>query len=271
VELACAPIEHAARETDDRSKGAARRKWALLKNINLRSLKEMIVRMPAVLLVLVVLSSPLRANLIQNGSFATGDFTDWTRFTTTNGSLGIGQLPRITSFDVSGTGPTIAAEFQVGQITPDPTGSQAGGGIKQVVTTDAGSYSFSADIAALSGRGDPDAGSVSVLMDGIPQDTVNFGPILDSSRPFTPLLRDTLAFTITLSSGMHELEILVTRSLQTIDLSPDQFITNITLVDPDSIPEPATWPILGVALAALMIGRHRLSQHQGQRRHLASA
>jgi hypothetical protein len=239
------------------------------KNINLRSLKEMILRMPAVFLAVIVLSSPLRANLIQNGSFATGDFTDWTRFTTANGSLGIGQLPRITSFDVSGTGPTIAAEFQVGQITSDPTGTQAGGGIKQVVTTDAGLYSFSADIAALSGRGDPDAGSVSVLVDGIPQDTVNFGSTI-GSRPFMPLLRDTLAFTTSLSAGMHELEILFTRSLQTVELSPDQFITNITLVDPDPVPEPAAWTILSVALVGLAIVRRRLSQHQGRRRHLVA-
>lgn len=229
----------------------------------------MMVRMPAVLLALIVLSSPLHANLIQNGSFATGDFTDWTRFTTANGSLGIGQLPRITSFDVSGTGPTIAAEFQVGQIIPDPMGPRAGGGIKQVVTTDAGLYSFSADIAALSGRGDPDAGSVSVLVDGIPQDTVNFGPII-ASRPFMPLLRDTLAFTTSLSAGMHELEILITRSLQTVDLSADQFITNITLVDPDPVPEPAAWTILSVALVALAIARARSFQHQARRRHSAA-
>jgi hypothetical protein len=226
--------------------------------------------MPAVLLALIVLSSPLRANLIQNGSFVTGNFGGWTLFTTANGSLGIGQLPRITLFDISGIGPTITAEFQVGQITSDTSGSRAGGGIKQVVTTDAGLYSFSADIAVLSIRGDPDAGSVSVLMDGILEDAVDFGPISVSHRPFTPLLRDTLAFTTSLSAGMHDVEILFTRSLQTVELSADQFITNITLVDPDPVPEPAGWTILSVALVALAIARSRLSQHQGWRRHLVA-
>ena len=225
----------------------------------------MMLRMSAIFLALIALSSPLHANLIQNGSFSTGDFTDWTVFSTANGRLGIRPLPRITSFDVSGTGPTITAEFQVGQITSDPTGPRAGGGIEQVVTTDAGVYSFSADIAALSTRGDPDAGSVSVLVDGILQDTVNFGPII-ASRPFMPLLRDTLAFTTSLNAGMHELEILITRSLQTVDLSADQFITNITLVDPDPVPEPATWTILVVALVALAIARSHSFQHQARRR-----
>jgi hypothetical protein len=229
----------------------------------------MMLKMPAVFLALIVLSSHLHANLIQNGSFATGNFGGWTLFTTSNGSLGIRPFPRITSFDVSGTGPTITAEFQVGQITLDPSGSRAGGGIEQVVTTDAALYRFSGDIAALSSIGDPDAGNISVLIDGVIQDTVNFGPV-NATRPFMPLLRDTLTFTASLSAGMHGIELLFTRSLPNADLSPDQFITNITLaavpqVDPDPVPEPATWTILGGSLGALAIAS-RLARHQSRRR-----
>jgi hypothetical protein len=95
---------------------------------------------------------------------------------------------RITSFDVSGTGPTIAAEFQVGQITLDSKGARAGGGIEQAVTTDAGLYRFDADVAGFSTHVDPDAGNVTVLVDGVSGDTVNFGPIL-TTPPFMPLLR----------------------------------------------------------------------------------
>jgi hypothetical protein len=159
----------------------------------------------------MVISSSAYANLIQNGSFSTGDFTDWTVFSTANGSLGVRPLPRITSFDVSGTGPTIAAEFQVGQITLDSKGARAGGGIEQAVTTDAGLYRFDADVAGFSTHVDPDAGNVTVLVDGVSGDTVNFSPIL-TTPPFIPLLRDTLSFTTSLSAGMHEIEILITRS-----------------------------------------------------------
>jgi len=228
--------------------------------------KKLLRNMQVVCLALMVISSSAYANLIQNGSFSTGDFTDWTVFSTANGSLGVRPLPRITSFDVSGNGPSFTAEFQVGQVTLDSTGSHAGGGIEQVVTTDAGLYQFGADIAALSTHANPDAGSVSVLVDGITEDTVNFGPIL-TTPPFISLLRDTLSFTTSLSAGMHEIEILITRSLQNSMLSPDQFITNITLVDPDAVPEPPAWTILSVALAALMIARYRLSQYQGRRRY----
>jgi hypothetical protein len=233
--------------------------------------KKLMRNVQVVCLALMVISSPAYANLIQNGSFSTGDFTDWTVFSTANGSLGVRPLPRITSFDVSGAGPSLTAEFQVGQVTLDSTGSRAGGGIEQVVTTDAGLYQFDADIAAFSTHTNPDAGSVSVLVDGITEDTVNFGAIL-TTPPFIPLLRDTFSFTTSLSAGMHEIEILITRSLQNSMLSPDQFITNITLepvppIDTDPAPEPATWTILCVALAALMIARYRLSQYQGRRRY----
>jgi hypothetical protein len=215
--------------------------------------------MQVVYLALIVISSPVYANLIQNGDFATGDFTDWTLFTTANGSLGVGPIPRITAFDVSGTGRPIAAEFQVGQVTLGPRA--AGGGIEQIVATGAGLYRFHADLAAFSSHVDPDAGNVSILVDGISEDTVNFGPI-DPSPSLMQPLRDALTFTTAFSAGMHEIEILITRDYQNSLLSPDQFVANITLV-PEVVPapEPATWTILGAALAALSIGRRRLSQH----------
>ena len=150
--------------------------------------KKLMLNVQMVCLALIVISSPVYANLIRNGDFATGDFADWTLFTTAHGSLGVGPLPRITLFDVSGTSPTIAAEFQVGQVILGP---RAGGGIEQIVTTDAGLYRFRADIAAFSTRVDPDAGNVSVLVDNISEDTVNFGPI-NSKPPFMPLLRGPL-------------------------------------------------------------------------------
>ena len=230
--------------------------------------KKLMRNVQVVYLALILISSPVYANLIQNGSFTTGSFSGWTVFTTANGSLGVGALPRITSFDVSGTGPTITAEFQVGQITSDATGAGAGGGIEQAVTTDAGMYHFSADIAALSTRRDPDAGTISVLVDGITEDTVNFGPI-NTTPPFVSFLQGTLEFSSYLTAGIHEIEILVTRSFQNSTFTPDQFITNITLVDPDPVPEPPTWTILCAALAALTIASRLARRHHSRRRPVA--
>jgi hypothetical protein len=58
--------------------------------------KKLVLNVQMVSLALIVISSPVYANLIRNGDFATGDFTDWTLFTTAHGSLGVGPLPRIT-------------------------------------------------------------------------------------------------------------------------------------------------------------------------------
>lgn len=82
---------------------------------------------------------------VVNGDFATGDFTGWTTFTTSGGSLGPVDANTVTSFDVSGTGASQAARFQVGQ----SGGSfDQGGGIYQSVVVGAGTLSVSADIAA---------------------------------------------------------------------------------------------------------------------------
>lgn len=46
---------------------------------------------------LIALVSPASAstNLIANGDFASGDFTDWNLFTTGNGTLGDSPNPRV--------------------------------------------------------------------------------------------------------------------------------------------------------------------------------
>ena len=225
-------------------------------NENLGSLKKML-KMPVLSFAFILISLPSHANLIQNGNFATGDFTDWTLFTTANGSLGPDGLPDVTSFDVTGSGPTSAAKFNVGQVNLQFEGPRAGGGIEQVVTANAGLYNFSANIAVDTTFSNVDAGGFSVLVDGVSEASVNFGPV-DFDPPYDgPLLRSTLAFTTTLNAGPNEIEILINRDFQNSLFTPDQYITNIALVpqDPPAIPEPATWSILGVALAAMTFSR----------------
>jgi hypothetical protein len=216
----------------------------------------MMLKMQVLSLAFIVISSPLHANLIQNGNFATGDFTEWTLFTTINGTLGVGGLPQVTSFDVTGTGPTDAAEFNVGQAIFQFDGPRAGGGIEQVVSTNSGLYNFNANIAVDAMSANVDGGSFSVLVDGVSEDSVNFGP-MDFNPPFDgPLLRNTLAFTTALSTGPHEIEILMTRDFLNGLFTPDQLLTNISLVpQAPAIPEPATWSIFGVALAAMSFSR----------------
>jgi hypothetical protein len=207
---------------------------------------------------------------VLNGDFATGDFTGWTLFTTSaNGSLGFSPVPNVTSFNVTGNGAANAAQFQVGQVTLN-SGVQEGGGIAQDVHTSAGTYTFSADIAAFldipnsySGcgpipgcpnSGNADAGTFSVLLDGVTRDVVTLGSIRNLQT-----ISAQLAFNILLVGGPHDLEILITRGsqnhngpLETFGDTPFQYVTNISLerISP-GVPEPSTWALMLLGFVGL--------------------
>jgi len=211
--------------------------------------------------------------LVQNGDFATGDFTGWTLFTTSpNGSLGFPPVPDVISFDVTGGGATNAARFQVGQGTFDPAIFPAGGGLMQNVHTSTGTFMFTANIAAffdgsLAGGCFPprcsngDGGTFSALLDWVTLATTSFGDITDQQT-----LRSVLSFTSDLHAGTHNLEILMTRvaanhggpsSGLTFGDTPFQFVTNISLQRCDGCPiTPPVGvpvPIAGAGLPGLIL------------------
>ena len=192
------------------------------------------------------LAPAANADIVTNGNFATGDFTGWTQFTTSDGILGPSGsgLPAVTSFDVTGSGAQNAAHFKVGQASL-MLGSQQGGGITQTVTLPGGSVSFSADIAAMGNSlaGNAEGGVFNVLLDGVTEDTVDIGHI-DAGA----VIRDTLSFTTTETAGAHPLEILITRPFINSTGTPEQFITNIGISSAAAVPEPASLVLLAASL-----------------------
>jgi len=182
------------------------------------------------------------AAIVTNGDFATGDFTGWTLFTTPNGSLGPSGsgLPAVTSFNVTGSGAQNAAAFNVGEVVFNST--QQGGGLTQTVTLPGGPISFSANIAVTAPLSfNFEGGVFNVLLDGILEDKVDIG-----STGLGAVIRDTLSFTTTESTGAHTLEILVTRPFINDNVTPDQFITNIDIAA--VVPEPASLALLAAGL-----------------------
>jgi hypothetical protein len=181
--------------------------------------------------------------VVQNGDFASGDFTDWTTFTTgPNGTLGGTPYPFVSSFDVTGSGAQNAATFNVGEISF--TGVQEGGGIFQDITTPSGTLSFSASIASYKSTFNDSAGVFSVLLDGTTLTTDDLGVLPAGGTP----VRGTLSFTTAVTPGVHELEILITRPFDSCGegCTPDEYVTNIsaTIGSSNQVPEPGTWAMM---------------------------
>ena len=92
------------------------------------------------------------SSIVANGSFATGDLTDWT-------VVGSGSsTPPVVSFNTTGSGASNSASFNVGQ---------GNNGLSQSVTLTPGTYDFSADVAVdgTPNGGNLDCGTFSLVLD----------------------------------------------------------------------------------------------------------
>jgi hypothetical protein len=208
------------------------------------------VSLAVVVISLSLSATASKANVIQNGDFSTGDFTGWTLFRTLDGDYNPVEqpyLPAVNSFDVTGGGASLAAEFNVG----GSTGSQNGGGIYQTVATGAGSATFSASIASSSicdtCESNADGGIFTALLDGTPMDSFTVGSIATDT-----IIRSTLSFSAPVSAGLHEIRILITRAYGNSPITPHEYVDNVVFDAPSvgAVPLPAALPLFASGLGA---------------------
>jgi hypothetical protein len=191
----------------------------------------------------LAVSQARATELLQNGSFQSGDFTDWTLGTTEYGTAGdgypiVGQWPLNSGVN--------AWVGNVGDATDEYHGYQ-GATLSQVFTAPGlGVETFSIDLAAKNGPGfyNVEAGLFVLLVDGNMVGSYDIGPI-DPNQ----LITGSLSAMASLSAGQHTFEIAVERDFTTDENTPLQFVTNASI--DYQVPEPGSLVLMGSGVLGL--------------------
>jgi len=193
-------------------------------------------------------SATASANVLVNGGFDTGDFIGWTTYNSANGV----SSPAVTSADVTGLGASLAAQFMVGERVFSRL--YEGGGIRQAFSVAGGMVSISADIASVGDNFGQNngGGRYELFLDGILLDMVDVGTI-DQGE----VVRNTLSFSGLIGSGLHELNIFMSRPYTSVSETPRQYIDNVDVTLAADVPEPGTTVLFGLGLAAACVAMRR--------------
>lgn len=202
-----------------------------------------------ILAVVIGFQTCARADFI-NGTFSTGDLTGWTSFTTSNGTVGGLGFPNVISFDTTGSGASLAAQFHVGQVVFQ-SGIQHGGGILQTLNLAAGTYNITADFAAFDPPpvGNFQAGIFSVLLDGVTQVSTDLG-FINSNQ----ILRGSFNFNVNVAAGVHTFAFQMTRPFIINSGTPFQYFDNIHISSLNAVPVPSGIVMCGIGILCVVTG-----------------
>ncbi len=156
-----------------------------------------------------------------------------------------GPLPDVVSFNTTGSGATNSAHFNVGS----DNFTEAGGGLSQTLTLGAGTYTITGAFASADdpdGQNNTNAGTFSVLVDGVVQQSIDLGGF---GAPHD-VLYGNWDVSLSLGAGSHTFSFEITRHFLSVGPeTPQQYLTNLQLSS--SVPEPASMLLLGVGVGGL--------------------
>lgn len=180
--------------------------------------------------------------LLVNGTFDNSLDDGWTLFTTPNGTAGTG-LPIVNTFNVTGSGPSNAAEFHVGALSLPPGGSRPpeGAGLFQDFNGPGGTYSLSADVAAYAPSGSFDGGVFSLFFNDGLVDSWSANVSSDDAMSVGEVRRHRLQANVQAQQGNHSLAIKATRRTLATPIppfgdfeTPYQYFDNLSVTTPSS-------------------------------------
>lgn len=184
-------------------------------------------------------------SFISNGTFQQG-LTGWTPFTTPGGTLGPSD-PQVVAFSPDNTNFYDAAQFQVGQATPNfnPTDLQ-GGGIYQNVLLPTGNIQLTVDIAAVGGTStNLYGGYAQLLIDMQPVAGYDFGALQAGQIKTAVLTVQELE-----AGGTHSVGIEFQRGAGADNSTPYQYAYQFE--GDTETPEPSTFGLMLTALAGCL-------------------
>ena len=180
-------------------------------------------------------------NLLQNGSFQSGDFTDWTLGTTSNGTAGQG-FPIVTQWPLNNA--INAWEGEVGEVKYD--GTFQGATLSQTFTSGAGAATLSFLWAANGAGGNADGGDFRLILDGTTLADHDVGQINPDQ-----LVNGSLSANVNLTAGQHTFEIDILRKYITLPGdTPYQYVTGAD-VEGQGVPEPGSLILMGSGVLGL--------------------
>ena len=183
-------------------------------------------------------SSSVSAEILMTTDFESGSFSEWTTFSTSNGTLGGKGFPSVTVYDHAGiVAPSRCLQVQVGQLQYAPVHDmQQGGGIELTTMTGSGILQLSARVGVTydspNKKRNLDGGLFEWVVDDQVIAGLTIGPIENGAA-----VQHSFTGKVPVTAGRHTIQLRMTRPFRsgTGQPAPVQCVDDVMV---ELIPQP---------------------------------